>query len=502
MKSELLIESGKNSLAFLAGIFLTLACAPFHIFPLGLVSAALLLLLWLNISPEKAFQRGFFYGLGLFGSGVYWVYISMHTYAELPVIAAGLLTLLFISCLALFPATQGWVLNRYFPKANSTKILCAFPALWVLFEWSRSWLFSGFPWLFIGYSQTNSPLKGYAPILSVYGVSLATVLSGALLVNGLIMLRKKQRLASYLNFFVFVTLWVLGGLLLWIPWTKPEGQPFQVSLIQANIPQQLKWQPEQVIPTLLQYRDLSETHWDSQVIIWPEAAIPAPLEDVMGFVDEMSDTAKLHHAQLIAGIPIKNVHNNRYFNAVISIGQNGVGYYLKHRLVPFGEFIPFEKWLGRLFDLLNVPMSDFTPDQGFSEPLVLQNNIKMLTFICYEIAYPEQVLHTLKEAGLLLTVTNDAWFGHSIAQAQHLQMAQMRAIETGRPVLFASNNGITAIISQGGRLLSTAPPFQTFVLTGTIQAYTGKTPWQHYAMDPILLILFSFLMVAIKYRRT
>ncbi len=500
MKNQFLIGISKNGLAILAGVCLTLACAPFYLFPLALVSAALLLFLWLDVSPEIAFRRGFLYGLGLFGSGVYWVFISMHSFAELPILLAGLLTALFIACLSLFPAAQGFLLNRYFPKTNQAKILCAFPALWILFEWIRSWLFSGFPWLFIGYSQTYSPLKGYAPLLSIYGVSLATVFSAALLIN--LLRQRKKRLASSINLAILALLWLIGGFLATVSWTKPEGQAFQVSLVQANIPQQLKWLPEQVIPTLLQYKNLSKSHWDSQVVIWPEAAIPAPLEEVMGFVDEMSDTAKLHHAQLITGIPVKNINDNHYFNAVISVGHNGVGYYLKHRLVPFGEFIPFEKWLGRVFDFLKIPMSDFTPDTGLLQPLTLHNNIKMLPFICYEIAFPEQVLHTLKEVGLLLTVTDDAWFGHSIAQAQHLQMAQMRALETGRPVLFASNNGITAIISNQGRLLSVAPPFETYVLTGSVQAYTGKTPWQRYAMDPILLLLLSLLIVAIKYRQT
>ncbi len=500
MKNRLL-DIGKNALAVLAGVFLTLACAPFEVFPLALISAAILLFLWLDVSPQTAFRRGFFYGLGLFGSGIYWVFISIHTYAELPALAAGFFTILLIAFLALYPAAQGYLLNRYFPKTNSTKILCAFPALWVLFEWMRGWLFSGFPWLFIGYSQTHSPLKGFAPLFSVYGVSLATLLSAGCLVNALLLFRRKRRLAAYLNLLLLVALWTSGGLLNWVTWTQPQGKPFQVSLVQANIPQQLKWLPEQVLPTLLEYQKLSQDHWDSRVIIWPEAAIPAPLDEVAGFVDEMSETAKQHHAQLITGIPVKNRENNRYFNAVISVGQEGVGYYLKHRLVPFGEFIPFEKWIGRIFDLLKVPMSDFTEAKGFAEPLTLQDNIKMLAFICYEIAYPEQVLHTLKDVNILLTVTNDAWFGHSIAQAQHLQIAQMRAIENGRPVLFASNNGITAIISHQGRLLSTAPPFQTYVLTGEVQAFTGKTPWQRYAMDPLLLILLSLMIVAIKYRR-
>jgi len=502
MKNELLIEIGKNSLALLAGVFLTLACAPFYVFPSALISAAFILILWLNISPGLAFRRGFFYGLGLFGSGVYWVYISMHTIAMLPALVAGLLTILFVSCLALFPAAQGYYLNRFFPRSNNAKILCAFPAFWVLCEWVRSWLFSGFPWLFIGYSQTHSPLKGYAPLGGIYAVSLVTILSAALIVNAIRYLRIKQHKTAYFNLLLLVFLWTLGGLLNLISWTHPQGKPFQVSLVQANIPQQLKWQAEQVLPTLEEYKNLSENHWDSQLVIWPESAIPAPLTEVIDFVNQMAETATQHHSQLITGVPVKNIHNNRYFNAVISVGTAGNGYYLKRRLVPFGEFIPFERMLGPVFDILHVPMSDFTPDHNYPQPLTLHDNIKMLAFICYEIAFPEQVLQSIHDVGLLLTVTNDSWFGHSIAQAQHLQIAQMRAIETGRPLLFASNNGITAIISQQGNVLAAAPPFQTYVLTGQVQAYSGQTPWQKFAMDPVLLTALILLSIAIKYRRT
>jgi apolipoprotein N-acyltransferase len=293
----------------------------------------------------------------------------------------------------------------------------------------------------------------------------------------------------------------MAGMLTFISWTQPQGEPFQVSLVQANIPQQLKWLPEQLEPTLNQYKALSQNHWDSQLVIWPEAAIPAALNDVPEFVNEMTATAREHHALLITGIPIKNIHNNHYFNAVISVGNVASGFYLKHHLVPFSEYIPLQKLLGRVFDFLQIPMSDLIADHGLQKPLTLANGIQMLTFICYEIAFPEQVLYPLKNIGLILTVTNDAWFGHSIAQAQHLQMASMRALETGRPVLFASNNGITALISAKGKLLSTAPPFETYVLTGKIQAYTGMTPWQRYTMDPILLILASLLYFAFRYRK-
>lgn len=501
MRNQLLIELSKNSVALFAGICLTLACAPFNIFPLALLSAGLLIFLWLDIPADKAFIRGFFYGIGLFGSGVYWVYISMHSYAGIPWPLAMLLTTLFMACLALFPAVHGWLLNRFFPQTTSSKIICAFPALWVFIEWVRSWLFSGFPWLFIGYSQTHSPLRGFAPLLSVYGVSLMTAISSGLVVNALRHFKQKQAQPGYWNLLLLLLIWVLGSLLGLISWTKPLDKSLQISLIQANIPQQLKWLPEQVEPTLQLYWTLTEQHWDSEVIIWPEGAIPTPLNDIRAFIDKMATVARKHHSTLITGIPIRNQLNNDYFNAVISMGTSGDSLYLKHRLVPFGEYVPLRRWLGSVLGFLNIPMSDLIAARGLQEPLNLPHHIKMLTFICYEIAFPEQVLYTLQDIGLILAVTNDAWFGHSIAQAQHLQIAAMRALEMGRPLLFASNNGITAIISANGTLLAAAPPFETYVLTKKIQPYTGTTPWQKYAMDPVLLILIILLYTAYKYRR-
>ncbi|HVY53657.1 MAG TPA: apolipoprotein N-acyltransferase [Gammaproteobacteria bacterium] len=502
MKNPLSLNIAKNGLAVFAGVLLTLACAPFNVFPFALISSAVLLALWLDVSPEQAFKRGFYYGVGLFGSGVYWIFISMHTYADLPAVFAGLLTALFIACLSLFPAVQGWLTNRYFPLTNNTKILCAFPALWVFIDWIRSWIFSGFPWLFIGYSQIQSPLKGYAPLLSVYGVSLATVLSSALIVNAYRHYKNRQLNFSYYNLLAMVSIWVVGGALCLIQWTKPLGQTIKISLVQANIPQQLKWDPDQIQPTLNQYKTLSEKHWgSSQVVIWPEAAIPAPLEYVAGFLDDMAAVAKSHHATLITGIPIKNPLNNRYFNAVVSVGDQSEGVYLKRRLVPFGEYIPLQYWFGRVFDFLKIPMSDFTEGVGPDEPIKLVNGIKILTFICYEIAFPEQLLSRIKSTSMILTVTNDAWFGHSIAQAQHLQMAQMRAIELGRPVLFASNNGITATINSKGQIQNSAPPFETYVLTDDVQPYQGETPWQFFAMDPVLLIISALLYAAFRNRK-
>lgn len=486
-------------IAFIAGALLTLAFAPFEIFPLAILSPAALLALWLPTSPKQAFCRGWFFGVGLFGTGVYWVYISIHNFGNAAVPIALIITGGFIALLALFPALTGYWLNRFFTRNTRTKILCAFPAIWVLLEWVRSWIFSGFPWFFLGYSQINSPLKGFAPIFSVYGVSLAVILSSALLYTAIIAVKQKKYKRLCGSLFAIATIWITGSALSFIHWTKPEGEAIKISLVQGNIPQELKWTPEQVVPTIKQYLNLTEKHWDSKIIIWPESAVPLILQDAPGFIDELTHDANKHHATVILGIPIGSENPGSYYNGVITVG-NGEGIYLKQRLVPFGEFVPLSNVFKSLFDILKIPMSDFISGPSKSKPLQI-DNLKIAAFICYEIAFPEQVLSRDGEIGMILTVSNDAWFGHSIAQAQHLEMGQMRALEMGRPVLFVSNNGITAFINPNGKIRSFAPPFETYVLTDSIQAFVGKTPWQRLGMDPILILLFVLLSIAVYVQR-
>ncbi len=485
--------------AIIAGAALTLAFAPFDIFPIAILSPAALLALWLKSSVKRVIWRGWLFGLGFFGTGVYWIFISIHTFGNTSIFLASFATSALIAFLALFPAFNGYLLNRHFPVNNNTKILCAFPALWVLLEWMRSWFLSGFPWLFLGYSQLHSPLKGYAPIFSVYGVSLAVALSSALLVNSIIKFRQAQHKSAYIQLFTFALIWILGGCLSFISWTKPVGEPIKVSLVQGNIAQELKWSPDQLQPTLDHYVKLTQPHWDSKIIVWPESAIPVPLHAVADFLNQLNQTARDHQATLITGIPVKAPEEEAYYNSIIALGD-GEGIYTKHRLVPFGEYIPLRNLLGRFMDLLQVPMSDFIPGPGYPKPL-FADGLKIAAFVCYEIAYPEQVLWRDGDIDMMLTISNDAWFGHSIAQAQHAEIAQMRALEMGRPILFVGNDGITAIINAKGKMQAIAPQYQTYVLTGDVQATQGKTPWQRFAMDPILAIALIMMILAIRMRK-
>jgi apolipoprotein N-acyltransferase len=483
-----------NSLAFFAGAMLTLAFAPFSYYPLAVISPAILLMSWLSVTSKQALLRGWLYGLGLFGTSVYWIFISVHTYGYASIPIATIITAAFIALLAIFPALNGYLLNRFFPHTNSAKILCAFPVIWIALEWVRSWIFTGFPWVLLGYSQIDSPLRGYAPIFSVYGVSLAVLVSSGLLVDVFIKPNKK-----YICILAILIIWLLGYSLNSIVWTTPFKKPVQITLVQGNIPQNLKWTYEEILPTLDLYRNLSKNHWNSKIVIWPEAAIPLPLQDALDYIQEMNTTAKNHHSALITGIPLKDDIKDAYYNSVIALG-NSKGLYLKHRLVPFGEYIPFPIIFDPIFkNILNIPFPDSISAKT-SDEYLLANGFKIAPFICYEIAFPQQVRFDDSTINMILTVSNDAWFGRSIAQAQHLEMGQMRALEMGRPVLFVSNNGITAIIDSQGKIQSRVPQFEQTTLTDQVQATIGKTPWQQFSLAPILIIMLLLLGIAIRKR--
>lgn len=481
----------------LLGVLLALAFAPYEIFPFAILAPAGLLALSLRVSPKRGFYLGFIFGIGLFGAGVYWVFHSIHTFGGVPDFPAGLITAGMIAILALYPAYTTYLSNRYFPAVNDAKIILAFPAIWVTLEWVRSWLFTGFPWLFLGYSQTNSPLRGYAPLLSVYGVSLAVIMTSSLLVNAIIKLKQKNYRPAYFNLLLIVVIWIAGSLFSFIPWTKSVGQPISVGLVQGNIPQELKWSRDHLQLSFDRYQKLTEPLWGKdQLIIWPEAAIPLPMENATTFISAMNEKVKSSHSQLILGIPTQAADGKSYHNAVVALGEEQK-MYVKRRLVPFGEYVPFSNLFSHLFQFMDIPMSDLTPGKINQDPMIV-NGIKILTSICYEIGFPELSKSNDETINLLLTVTNDAWFGKSSAQAQHLQMAEMRAMELRRPVLFASNDGITAIIDADGKIESAAPAHQAFVLNGTVQPKRGLTPWMRNGMDPILFILFCLIVIAIR----
>ncbi len=476
-------------MALIAGLLLPFAFAPAAFYPLAIIAPALLLTLWLNRSPKEAFWLGLIFGSAFFGLGVSWVYISIHEFGDTAPPLAALITALFILILALYPAVQGYVLTRFFPRTNFSKVYLAFPASWALFEWLRSWIGTGFPWLLLGVSQTGSWLKGYAPIIGEYGISFLVILCSALLVTAFLAGWRR----CYKSLSVIIIIWLIGGLFTQIHWTRPKGVPFTVTLVQGNIPQQVKWTPDFLKPTLERYMQLSTPYWNSTLVVWPEAAVPALLQDVQPFIKDLQTHAAEHYTTFIIGIPTADGFN--YYNSMLLLHNDKQQFYYKRHLVPFGEYVPFDRWLRGLIGFFNIPMSNFSAG-AWQQPALQFSNIFIAPFICYEIAYQQEVLPEFPKANILVTISNDAWFGHSFASAQHLQIGQLRALETGRYHLFTSNSGLTAIIDSEGNIQASLPQYETAVLTGEAQSMIGATPLVWLGAKSIIIALVLLLLLA------
>jgi len=463
-------------LAIVAGLLMPLAFSPFDLYPLAMVSLALLFWLWSQATAGRAFYFSGLFGLSMFGAGVNWVYISMHDFGHVPWLLSVLLTVLFVSILALFPAVAAYIAVRLSlwtrRRTGSASILLIYPAVWSLLEWVRGWFLTGFPWLNTGYSQLESPLSGLAPVLGVYGVALALAFSSGLLLATF--LRPSQPVRGIFLVSLLV-LWGLSSLLGKIEWTRPEGVPLQISLIQGNIPQDLKWHPGMLALTLDTYTKLTADHWDSDLIVWPETAVPMFSHEAQSFMDEMTARSRLNDTDILLGLVYQEQPGAAYFNSMMGVGSS-VSRYSKRHLVPFTEYLPLKDTLSGLIDFLDVPMSDFTAGADDQPPLLLAGQYVGVS-ICYEDAFGEEMINVLPKASLLVNVSNDAWFAGSVAAAQHLQMAQMRALESGRTLIRSTNTGISAFIDESGRVYAALPQLVTDVLTAEVQPRQGATPY-------------------------
>ncbi len=477
---------GSGGMAILAGALLTLSFAPFHFYPLAIMSPALLLWLWQGQTPRRAAYLGGLFGLGWFGSGIYWINISLHQYGHAPLTFALLATFVVVLIMALYPAVVGYVLARWTQPGLLQCLLLA-PALWTLLEWVRSWLFTGFPWLSLGYSQTDSPLAGMAPYLGVFGVSWAVMLSAGLL---LCLLRGERRgpcVAGVLG--LWLGIWGLGQ----IDWVQAQGEPLRVSLVQGNISQDQKWQPEVMDKTLAHYVELSlEATENSDVIIWPETAIPGFYQDMEAFVAALQTEAERSHTDYLSGIPSGSWENGVFYNSVISLGRSQ-GFYHKRRLLPFGEYLPLRGLLMFFRDFVQIPMADFNRG-AVEQPLLQVGGHPVGVSICFEAAFGSEIRLALPAARFLVNVSNDAWFGESLAPHQHLQIARMRALETGRYMARATNTGVSAIIDQQGKITTQSDLFVSQVLTGTVQPFSGITPYVRVG-DWAIVGFSGFLLV-------
>lgn len=478
-------------LALLAGLLTPVAYAPFDFYPVSVLTVALLFLVWRGRTPRQALRSGWLFGIGMFGAGVYWVYISIYVYGHAPLAAAIGATMLLVAYLALYPAVLGYVVNRWWSSGPALGLVVILPAGWTLLEWVRGWLLTGFPWLDLGYSQLDGPLAGLAPLGGGYCVSWATAMSAGLLAY-IVIARDRGR---WWALAAAIGLWTGAYGLTHINWTTPLGKPLRVSLVQGNIPQNVKWDPRRQMATLERYIDLTAGHWNSALIVWPETAIPAFYYQVKdSFVPQLRALARRHHAELLTGVPVLNWRTGKYFNAVVSIGKYH-GFYFKQHLVPFGEYLPLRHVLGHLLDFMPIPMADFSagkPDQ----PLLRVRGYPVGVSICYEIAFSSIIRKTLPAAAWLVTVSDDAWFGNSLAPHQLLDMARMRALETGRYLVRAANTGISAVIGPKGQVLQRGPQFKEAVIDGSIVPMRGATPYVRMGSGPLMGLALVVLLGA------
>ncbi len=477
-------------LAFLCGAAVPLGFAPFGWYPIPLLALALLAGLLFGATPRRAFWLGWLFGLGEFGVGVSWVHISIHEYGNASLALSVATMLLLVAYLALFPALMGWLLSQTVRASRTLFLLVAFPAAWALSEWLRSWLFTGFPWLNLGYSQIDAPLIGFAPLFGVYGVGFLAALSAGLL-NLLAMAPGRSRVVAGA---LLPLLWLAGWQLNQHHWTQPAGKALSATLVQGNIPQALKWQPDQQRATLDRYVELTREHLDSDLVVWPETAVPAFYDQVEAdFLAPLRDQMRASGVSLVTGIPVLDRSDWDYYNAVISLDEPGAFYYKVH-LVPFGEYLPLRDWLASALSFLPVPQADFTAGRS-DQPLLQAAGYPVGTSICYEIAFGEELIHALPQAAFLINVSNDAWFGDSLAPHQHEEMARMRARETERYLLRATNTGVSAIIDADGEIAAQSEQFKTQSISHSVQPRAGATPYVRWGNWPVVVLSLVLLVV-------
>lgn len=487
-------------MCFISGALLPLSLAPLNLWPLAILCPALfaaVLYPAATTSVKRLFSNSYGFGLGLFGTGASWVYVSIHDFGYTGVPLALILTTLFVAGLALVFSLPFLLLQK--TNTNRAYFLVAFTSVWVLGEWLRSWFLTGFPWLYIGYSQLTTPLSGWAPVTGVFGVSLAVMATGCSLAYLCSVKLDKKAIWPLL---VVLAVWSAGGLMQQQTWTTDTGDPQRISIVQANIPQDKKWIPEYRQPTLELYQNMTRPLSDSDWIVWPEAAIPMLFSEAIPYLNSIDDFAKSKGTALITGIIYDDSDTGVYHNSAVVLGE-GTGQYHKARLVPFGEYVPLEQWLRGLIQFFNLPMSVIKAGPENQPPLTLSNT-QVGMAICYEIVYPDLVARQAADSEVLVTLSNDAWFGHSWGPLQHLQMAQMRALETGRYIIRSTNNGVSAIIAPSGNLLSRGGQFTREVISGTITPTSGKTPFVITGSLPVVslcLLLYLSCLAASRQRR-
>lgn len=482
------------AIALLSGALLPLAFSPYDLPFMALLSPVIFLLLLRQLAPSKAALIGYAFGWGYFGHGVYWVYFSIHHFAHAPLWLAVAIMLGMVAILALYMALFAYLMNRFFNQRLAVRYLLALPSLWVGLEALRGVLFTGFPWLSIGFSQIDTWLSSWAAIVGVFGVSWFVAITVGTISYLISAAEKRHKLFAVS---LIVIAWMGGLILNSINWTQSAGAPIKVALLQGNVPQEIKWLRSFRQKNMDIYMQMTRQQRDVDLVIWPETSVPAFFHRVQNtLMPALKYEAEQLQIDIVLGLPVMPEGDSHYYNGLHSVRYSN-DFYLKRHLVPLGEYMPLKPFSTFILDFLKIPMSDFSA--GSDEQALLQGaGYPFASSICYEDAFQQTSIDGLPEAAYLVNVSNDTWFGDTIAPYQHLQMAQMRALESGRFLLRSTNTGITAIVNPAGQITKLAPMFTRTALTGEITPLKGATPfvqggWWVFLVLTVVMVIVSFL---------
>jgi apolipoprotein N-acyltransferase len=484
--------------AFATGAALNLAFAPVGWWPIAVLAPAALFSLIRGLPPRRAGWTGAAFGAGLFTFGTYWLYTCLHVFGLVPIWLTIVLQLGLIALMSVYSAALCFLANRFWLKAGATRAWLVLPVLWVLLEWLRGWALSGFPWLSLGYAMIDSPLKGWAPLFGVYGVTWAAA-TIAIALNVLLTptVAVSQRLMALGGIVILSSVPALLGR---FDWTGPSGPPIQIAALQGAVPQDQKWQAKNLDETMARYSRLTADAWGAQLIVWPEAALPVLANEIPDYLRRLKELGHAHGADFAVGLVNYEPATKRYYNGLLVLSDSGDGWYYKRHLVPFGEYFPVPGFVRSWLRLMSLPYDDITPGRQ-NQPMRSAAGQKLGLTICYEDAFGSRQLKVLRDATLLINVTNNAWYGDSTAPHQHLQIARMRALEAGRFLVRAANDGITAAIGPHGEIVTRLPQFREGVLRADVQPMTGLTPYARLGNYPVILGAGLLLALAVWRRR-
>jgi apolipoprotein N-acyltransferase len=497
-------------LALLAGASMALAFAPLEWRVFAWLAPAVFF--WLHLKPMPLKQRlrlSWVFGVGLFAGGAHWIYVSIHFFGGANSLIAAFMVAIFVVILALLLMLFGWLVSYTAHLPVAVRLLAVFPAVWVLTEWFRGWFLTGFPWLQLGSTQIDTWLAAYAPVTGVLGVSwLVAFGAGALVLLLLGSLRERVIAAA------LVAMTVAGGFGLGqIRWTQPAGEPLFVSMLQGNVDQLTKWSPDFRNENIQAYLDLMDGDKNpnvesSHLVIWPETALADFFPQALDVLLPLQDWAREAKADVLVGGFHVNRDTEAVYNAVMAVGgerdvqksiDTGENVSAKHHLVPFSEYIPLLKYLRFLENIVKLPYDNVTAWTGGTNLTVAGQPMRIS--VCYEDAYAEEMITGVSEATMLVNVSNDGWFTGSIEPAQHAEIARMRALETGRYLLRATNNGVSAIIDDKGKVTATAEPQIATVISGYATPMQGETPYMRVGNWLIISLMVLLLSLPLALMR-